>query len=115
MTKERNSNIELLRIVLALAVIILHYNNSDIGGALSVSRGMNYNLLVILESFSICAVNTFVLISGYYLCNSGKRETVKAFLLVSQVMVFKLAGYILNVVITVRAGENDESILGLKQ
>lgn len=96
MTKERSSNIELLRILLAMSVIVLHYNNADIGGALGIATGINYNLLLVLEGFSICAVNTFVLISGYYLCKSCKRETIKAFLLVLQVMAFNLAGYIMN-------------------
>ena len=32
-TKQRNSNIELLRIMSMIGVIILHYNNPGIGGA----------------------------------------------------------------------------------
>lgn len=31
-TKQRNSNIELLRIMSMIGVIILHYNNPGIGG-----------------------------------------------------------------------------------
>lgn len=34
-TKQRNSNIELLRIMSMIGVIILHYNNPEIGGGLS--------------------------------------------------------------------------------
>lgn len=30
--RERNSGIELLRILAAMGVIILHYNNAEIGG-----------------------------------------------------------------------------------
>ena len=35
--KNRQSNIELLRIFAALSVIILHYNNAGIGGVLDIA------------------------------------------------------------------------------
>ena len=34
MEKTRNSNIELLRIILMIMVITLHFNNGEIGGLL---------------------------------------------------------------------------------
>ena len=36
MEKERNSNIELLRIILMLMVILLHFNNGEMGGAFNL-------------------------------------------------------------------------------
>ena len=61
--KERQSNIELLRIFLMLGVIILHYNGV---GALYSAHGINYLIVIGLESLCICAVDLFMLISGYF-------------------------------------------------
>ena len=46
-SKKRESNIELLRIVLMLGVIILHYNNSSIGGAFEFTANMPVSKLVL--------------------------------------------------------------------
>ena len=73
---KRNSNLELLRIVCILMILTLHYNNSTIGGAFeNVEIGsLNYYLINILESISTVAVNSFILITGYF---SYKKESVK--------------------------------------
>ncbi len=65
--EERKSNIELLRIILMMMVITLHFNIPS-GHAIELASNvpLNLNILYILESFSICAVNTFVLITGYF-------------------------------------------------
>lgn len=68
----RQASIELLRCVAMLMVITLHY--LDKGGILTpLSRkqpGSGY-VAWLLEAFCIVAVNTYVLISGYYLTESG--------------------------------------------
>ena len=65
----RNSNIELLRIILMFMVILLHFNNSEMGGAFNYAENkpLNSFILYFLESLSICAVNCFMIISGYFL------------------------------------------------
>ena len=87
---KRQSGIELLRILAICGVVVLHYNNRDIGGALKyVSEGtLNYYLLNILESLFICGVNLFILISGYFLCVSQKRKVIRIFELIIQVSIF---------------------------
>ena len=75
--RERNSGIELLRILAAMGVIILHYNNAEIGGGLKYSSGWNLLMLQLLQNTAICAVNVFVLISGYFLSRSGRRDCTK--------------------------------------
>lgn len=66
--KQRNSNIEVLRIIATFMVILLH--------ALGWSRAlqiMEYPHIPVywgLEAISIVAVNVFVLISGYYMVES---------------------------------------------
>lgn len=74
--KERKSNLELLRIILIIMIIALHYNNTRMGGVFgNVENGtFNYYLSNFVESLSIVAVNTFILITGYF---SNKKDSVK--------------------------------------
>lgn len=90
MKAERNSNIELLRIFAIMGVIVLHYNYNWAGGALAyVPKGsLNFYLVHILEAVFICAVDLFVLISGYFLSESKRRSLWKPVELIVQVMLF---------------------------
>lgn len=75
---KRQSGIELLRIFACFFVIILHYNNGNVGGASSIVVGtlpVFFNLLS--ESVCFCAVDLFVMISGFFLCASQKRSLSK--------------------------------------
>lgn len=65
--KERKSNIELLRCLLILMVVVLHYNNAEMGGGFAYATGINYRVLQLFEAASICAVNCFIIISAYFL------------------------------------------------
>jgi len=75
-TKERSSNFELLRIVLMLMIIVLHYFNGGMGGLFGAveSETINYYLAHFLESLCIIAVNVFVIITGYFSC---KKTIIK--------------------------------------
>lgn len=88
----RNSNIELLRIVLILMVITLHYlNGADwAGGALSqvVPGSFNYYAVHFMESACIMAVNTFVLITGYFSCNKTNIALAKPIKLYGMLMLY---------------------------
>lgn len=97
----RNSNIELLRIITMFGVIILHYNNEQIGGAFKYASSNHYNLciLYILECIFISAVNIFILISGYYLCSKNNLSISKPCLLIIQVILFRIISYIVFIVI----------------
>ncbi len=70
--KKRMVNMELLRIVAMMMVVMLHYLGK--GGLLPVLTGsMNVNGYVAwgMESLCIVAVNVYMLISGYFLVESG--------------------------------------------
>jgi len=70
--KERQPNIELLRSICMLFVVTLHY--LDKGGALkdlTEQQDVYGYIGWLLKSFAIVAVNTYVLISGYFLTESG--------------------------------------------
>lgn len=83
MKVKRYSNIELLRIILMIMIISLHYMNGGMGGALKESTGVNYYMVRFVESLFIMAVNGFIIITGY--CSINKQmininKIVKLFL-----------------------------------
>ncbi|MDY6352142.1 MAG: hypothetical protein SPL57_03760, partial [Lachnospiraceae bacterium] len=84
----RQSGIELLRILAATGVIVLHYNNPVIGGGLNTAEGINRGLLYFLEALNVCAVNVFVLINGFFDVEHQKRDLMKPLKLIVQVMLF---------------------------
>lgn len=97
--KERQSNIELLRILTMMGVIVLHYNNPIIGKGLVYSQGINYWFLSFMESLCICAVDIFILISGYFMYKSSTRKLIKPLSLIIQVMVFSVGQYLISVLL----------------
>ena len=98
--KERQSNIELLRIIAIIGVVVLHYNNPSIGGGMIYAEqgSINFYTLYFLESIFVCAVDLFMLISGYFMCNSKKVNLWKPLELIIQVALFNEAVYLLRVV-----------------
>lgn len=78
---KRNSNIELLRLVLMLFVVILHFNNDTMGGAFVLVKDLSAenNIFRLLEAFCNCAVNCFMIVSGYFLYNNNKIKFSKIF------------------------------------
>ena len=90
--KNRNSNIELLRIVCILMVIALHYlNGADwLGGLLGHVRNgsLNYFLAHFLKSACIMAVNTFILITGFFACNKTSISIAKPIKLYSLLLLY---------------------------
>lgn len=73
-SKTRNSNIELLRLVLMVFVVLLHFNNDTMGGAFVLVNNLPVEnaILHVVEAFSICAVNCFMIVSGYFLFTNTK-------------------------------------------
>ena len=67
--KERNSNIELLRIISMLMVLVLHCLSAT--GALEYISGAQFYIYWGMEAACIIAVNVFVLISGYFMIESS--------------------------------------------
>lgn len=61
----RQGNIELLRIVCMLFVLIIHFNLNVILRNENTSVLMN-NIALVVNSFVVVAVNCFILISGYF-------------------------------------------------
>lgn len=95
MKSERNSNIEYLRIVSIFMVLVLHYLNGSIGGALDQvdPTSLMYIVCVGVESFSITAVNIFVIISGYFLVDSKKIKISKIVSLYGVMVLYTLISF----------------------
>ena len=91
----RDSNIELLRIFSICGVIFLHYNGSFAMNSV-IPGTLNYYILLLLEAMAICGVNLFVLISGYFLCATNNRKTVKVLEFAAQVVIFGILQHLLS-------------------
>ena len=93
---QRKTNIELLRMLSMFGVIMLHYNNEQLGGGLLFveDSSVNYYILILLESIYICAVDLFMLISGFFSCHSRQTSFQKPVRLLLQTMLFSF-GYTL--------------------
>lgn len=67
----RYSKFEILRILAIMGVIILHYNAILLDYVFENS--INKEMIYFTESMCICSVNIFILISGYFMCQSKKQ------------------------------------------
>lgn len=94
MEKERESSIELLRIIAICGVVVLHYNSYGGGFANVLPGTINQAILYGAEGLFCCAVNLFVLITGFFSCTTQKRSTSKAIGLLIQVSIFLAASYL---------------------
>ena len=93
----RHSGLELLRILAACFVIVLHYNHPNGGGAFryAASMPLQYHMLLFCEMLGICAVNLFVMLSGYFRCTSRQVKLGKILALYLDVIVLAVIQYLL--------------------
>ena len=91
----RQSNIELLRIIAAMGVIALHYNNPGIGGGFRFAEdgSVNRQIMIAMECLFIGAVDLFMIISGYFQCKNMKASSRKVIELLMQLVVFEVLLY----------------------
>lgn len=73
--KERNSAIEILRLLCIIMVILCHYCGHGVLSIISPIEVDNYSwqifLSQIISSFGSIANNTFILITGFFAVKSG--------------------------------------------
>ena len=91
--KARQSNIELLRVIAAMGVIILHFN----GRVFQCTAAADHNLLLaqVTEVLFIGAVDLFLIIFGFFQCEKESVTLYKPLALLAQVSLFKGADYFL--------------------
>ncbi len=90
MKKNRIVSIELLRILSMMMVVMLHYlSKGELLTPLTEEFGPGAYMAWLLEAFSIVAVNVYMLISGYFLVESGFKPGRLA-QLVCQVLFYSI-------------------------
>ena len=95
----RKSNIEILRILAMLFVIGLHFwGFNEAGVYFSENNSINENIYILSESFMICGVNLFVLISGWFLTATTKIKVRKIINLFLEVAIWGAIGFVLSII-----------------
>ena len=91
--KRRNIAFDILRIIAMLMVTMLHITGHGLGGVEIEAFSGTYWIVLIFNTFSLVAVNCFVLISGYFL--SQKNISLKKMVaLWFQVWTYSVAIYL---------------------
>ncbi len=98
-TNARDSNVELLRIISTLGVIILHINSGGGGFAYVSDLVPNFHIMLFIELFFICAVNVFILIFGYFNYEKDNARLSKPLSLLFQLIVYSEGRYLINCVL----------------
>lgn len=89
--RHRNSNLELMRIILMLLVIAHHYVVNS-GVSSNWTAGVytsNAALLIFYGMWGKICINSFVMITGYFMCKS-RLTWMKVFKLIAEVYFWKL-------------------------
>lgn len=99
-SQKRSSNIELLRFLAAVSVIIVHYiyPHAVTGIKEAAMGGASLYLTSVIEAIAAPAVNVFILISGFFLCSKKSIDISKPITLLIQLILFK---ELLNIVLYV--------------
>lgn len=95
--KDKDSNIELLRILAGIGVIVLHLNNPADGAIFDFAKMggcLTEYIVTFFECLSICSVDVFLIVTGYYLCKTNKRKLSKVLFLLIQCVVFAEIKYL---------------------
>ena len=88
--KKRNPSIELLRVIAMFMIVVLHYNShADTMLKLGIPATRTQVFANILESFCISGLNTYVLISGYFL-SKGKVRPSRIIQMICQVYFYTI-------------------------
>ncbi len=103
MKKERNSNIELLRIISITMIVISHFCTHGIGNEIisNLNFSVNRFLLEFLTWGNFGSI-LFVLISGYYLINSNKIKLKKLLCLILQILFYSFLIYLVLVLLKIQ-------------
>lgn len=92
--KKRNANMELLRLLSMLMVVFLHaIGKSKLLVNLYAEPSANGVIAWVLEALSLCAVNVFILISGYFLIDS-KFKLGRLIELIFEMIFYSLGAFL---------------------
>ncbi|WP_029231895.1 acyltransferase [Butyrivibrio sp. VCB2006] len=110
LTKKRNANFELLRIVAMLMILVLHYNShADVLLHLGVPATKVQLFATILEGFCITGLNTYVFLSGFFLSKSKIRPS-RILQLICQVYFYTILISVAMMIVGVYVVHTDDSV-----
>ncbi len=98
MKKERNSNIELLRIISMFLIVLSHYTVHNGINNYGLPIGINRFILEISALGNIGTI-TFILISGYFLIQAKNIKLEKILKLIIQIVFYSIIIYIMLVLL----------------
>ena len=99
--KKRNANMELLRLISMLMIIFLHaLGKSNLLVNLYAEPSLNGVIAWVLEAMSLCAVNVFILISGYFLIDS-KFKLGRLVELICEMVFYSLGAFLICILLGV--------------
>lgn len=97
--QKREFNMDIERVLLIFMVIVLHYNNRAMGGALNYGYvgGIVEFLVRLSESMCICAVDAFLILSGYFAAGGfGSSNNIrKSISLLASCSFYRVVGYVI--------------------
>lgn len=96
MKPERLSGIELLRIIAACLVVLGHITAKILESSQSFSNA-NIVLANIVSAISVCGVNVFILITGFFLSRNNSRVVGKPLYIIFMMVCFSIGYMLLNV------------------
>ena len=114
-TQNRYLNMDILRILLTVMVIVLHINNRDMGGALNYTGyGTGYEIFIrFFESLAICAVDSFLMLSGYFARTDDKMiPWRKALFLLLTCSFYRVTGYLCQIIFMTPGQFNIKTFIG---
>ena len=90
--KERNSSLELLRIISMLLIVTAHFSvHGDYPKSTIESFGFNNIVLQILGSYAYVGVEAFMLITGYFMVTSLKSNYRKAVKMITDILFYSVS------------------------
>lgn len=92
-TNERDAAMDLLRIIVMLLVLVVHSNFKSIHSPISediISSPITSFFRFFIQSLSVCCVNVFVFISGWFGIRTHKEKLLS---LIFQIVFFVIIGY----------------------
>ena len=91
MAKERNSSLEMLRIISMLLIVTAHFSVHGIFPSPTVETfSLNYIILQFLGSYAYVGVNAFMLITGYFMITSEKSNYKKIGKLIVDILFYSI-------------------------
>lgn len=95
----RDSNLEMLRIIAMMMIIALHQNGSANALAELSAGQANFYIANAVEALSICSVNCFVLLSGYFMIKKNTAPVKKCVHLMVDIAFWGGVGCLLNLLV----------------